>query len=124
MYLSKKIKYVLGMQQDDGIESRRLEAIIFGDSLTHKLVGETMFGYGDRIVSAGFVRFGSDGLAFAEGESESLGIKSNPEFDTPYLQMALGQIARVRGEKEKEDFYAGDDLIRARNDKQPRRPRR
>lgn len=124
MYCNQKIKYVLGLQQDDGIDSRRLEAIIFGDSLAHKEVGNTMFGFSDRIVGAGFVEFAEDGKAYATGESESLGIRANVEFDTPYIQMALGQIPRPNKQKEKDDFYAADDLIQQRNDKAPRRSRR
>lgn len=138
----RKSKYVVGLIMNDGIESRRLEAIVFSNSLTHKMAGEAMFMDHDFILSAGFINIDSDASiiksevegrkdyarselkVWVSGESESLGIGPH-ELDLKYVRRALG-LDQL--EMSKEERLADNDIayevIRARGRKFSSPPKR
>lgn len=93
-----KVKYLVGIIGD--IDHRRIEAVVFGETLTHK-EASSMFGF-NRIVGAGFVSIGIGHKFIAPevslpcmtvavyGKSESLEIGTS-DLDLEYVKRALGQ---------------------------------
>lgn len=124
--MTARMKYVVGLALDD-VNNRRLEAIVFSDTLTHKEAGN-LFGFGKDVVSAGFVQLGvgtdpnrpNDGsvynpmrtTAYAYGESESLKIGGQP-FDDYYVHRALGLVPHDES-RQKADYEKGLEIIDAR----------
>lgn len=97
-----RAKYIVGLALDNP-DNRRLEAILFSDTLTHQQAA-VLFGYGEDVVSAGFYGFcletgrdtkrqttelSADVHVF--GESETLGI-GGQDFDLYYVKRALGLV--------------------------------
>lgn len=127
------IKYIVGLALDNP-DNRRLEAILFSDTLAHKDAA-VLFGFGVDVVSAGFVQLGvgtdpnrpNDGsvynpmrtTAYTYGESESLKIGGHP-FDDYYVQRALGLVPHDES-RQKADYEKGLEIIDARREK-PRNP--
>ena len=108
-----RAKYILVLVLTD-INNRRLEALVFSESMAHIDVG-TGFGFGDHVVSAGFVGQNMDGSYFAHGHSETLGIASNPELDNDYINRAMGRDrSSMSKEKRLEDYGKGVDITHAR----------
>lgn len=124
--MTARMKYVVGLALDD-VNNRRLEAIVFSDTLTHKEAGN-LFGFGDDVVSAGFVQLGvgtdpnrpNDGsvynpmrtTAYAYGESESLKIGGQP-FDDYYIQRALGLVQHDESRR-MDDYQKGYEITKDR----------
>lgn len=124
--MKARVKYVVGLGLDD-INNRRLEAIVFSDTLTHKEAGN-LFGFGEDVVSAGFVQLGvgvdknlpNDGsvynplrtTAYVYGESESLGVGGQP-FDEYYVQRALGLVAHDETRR-MVDYNAALEIVKQR----------
>lgn len=113
--MSKEVKYIVGLDLSD-INKRKLEAIVFATSMTHKDAAK-MFGFGDNVVGAGFARLGlSDGKIEVSvyGRSESLGIERHP-LDGKYVRRALGlQDADMSNEERIADYQAGVDVVSPR----------
>ncbi len=113
-----KIKYVVGLDLSD-INKRQLVAMVFGDHATHAMVGQ-LFGFGDHVVSAGFVDFdvrNGELEISVGGESESLKIGSIPELDLKYVRMALGYGPAWPGQSADErmaDYETGLNVIQDR----------
>lgn len=95
-----RAKYIVGVVLDNP-DNRRLETILFSDTLTHKQAAD-LFGYGEHVVSAGFYDFCLETERDTErqttklsadvhvfGESETLGI-GGQDFDLYYVKRALG----------------------------------
>ncbi len=117
-----KGKYVIGLALDDP-NFRRLEAILFSESMVHKEAA-TLFGFGEYVVSAGFfeLSIATDSKkpsVTVFGESETLGVGGS-EFDKFYVERALGldpqgpMLDRVRRVKDYDEALA---IIRAREKK-------
>ena len=108
-------KYIVGLSIQPNFV-RRLEAVIFAPSQTHKDVAEDLFRSKDEIVGAGFVNFSvEDGkvTAYCYGESESLGgIPSRGEKDNVYVNYALGLGPAPSPEQVKLDFEEGIEIKR------------
>lgn len=89
-----KIKYIVGLDLSD-INKRQCVAVIFAEHVNHSAVGDNLFGGTMHALSAGFVGLDvskEDGqlAPWVGGESESMGLKSIPEFDLKYVRLALG----------------------------------
>ena len=78
-----ELKYVIvlpGCYSRDQIHHAR--AIIFNGLFTHKSIGEAAVSDSKGIIlSAGFLNIGDNGLVKCYGNSTSLKVGSNPEFD-------------------------------------------
>lgn len=136
--MAGKTKYVIGLALDD-INNRRLEIVIFGETMTHRQAAE-LFQFGEDVVSAGFVHLGynppqnlsGDGsvstggnvTASVSGRSETLDIGPQP-FDEYYVRRALGLRQRDATVRDRlEDFRIGRDIVHARRKTEPLSPRR
>lgn len=112
-------KYIIGLALDD-INNRRLEAIVFAPTMTHKHAAE-LFGFGDHVVSAGFFQITvaphQDPVYTVGvwGRSESLDIPSVPDLDLPYVRRALGleSASKLSREEQSKDFQRGRELCEA-----------
>lgn len=123
-------KYVIGLALDD-IDNRRLEAILFSSTMTHKHAAE-LFGFGEYVVSAGFFSLhvtrpedlSGDGTVMTaggkvavslSGESETLQLGRQP-LDDFYIKRALGLIEEreFTQDKRKADYSTGYELVRLR----------
>lgn len=65
------------------------EIVLFPSTMSHSDLQKL-----GRITSAGFVRRRDDGVMIAYGESESLGLKCNPDMDQDHLDVLLKQRVR------------------------------
>lgn len=127
-----KGKYIIGLALDN-IDNRRLEAILFAETMTHKHAAE-LFGFGDYVVSAGFFELDftrpkpltEDNTvttagrieASVYGRSESLDIGPQ-DFDIIYVKRALGLLPEnfLSQQERLEGFEAGLLIIKEREKK-------
>ena len=120
-----KSKYIVGLRMKPNFD-RRLEAVIFAETMTHKEVAEDLFGDASEIIGAGFVHMDMvDGHPrfWCNGYSESLGgIQSRGDADAIYVRFALGMGEKISDEQAKKDFYEGVEIRnKARQEKLTRR---
>lgn len=110
--MSKRAKYIVGLELSD-INNRRLEAVVFSDTLTHKEAAR-FFGFGENVLGAGFVDIGvREGKIEVNlsGHSESLNIQRHP-LDIKYVRQALGQLDHTMTRDELlEDYRVGADIV-------------
>lgn len=93
MYKSRS-KYVVGIYRDtarrSGPEGRFFQqevAVVFDPEIKHSDMRRLFMS----VEGAGFCTVSpSDGKVFCHGRSESLGIESRPDIDTPLVARALG----------------------------------
>lgn len=90
MSSSKRVKYIVVLALDDP-DYRRLEALVFSETMAHKEVSY-ISGSSRHVVGAGFVEVinnGGEPDVALSGRSESLGIGPS-ELDLDYVRMAMG----------------------------------
>lgn len=127
-----KGKYIIGLALDS-INNRRLEAILFSTTLTHRDAA-ALFGFGADVVSAGFFELDfsrprpltEDNTvttagrieASVHGRSESLDIGPQ-DFDIIYVKRALGLLPEDHLTKQEQlkGFEAGLTIIENREKK-------
>lgn len=113
--MNKEVKYIVGLDLS-AISNRKLEAIVFAPSMTHKEAAK-LFGFGENIVGAGFARLDvKDGEIEVSvyGRSESLGIERHP-LDGKYVRRALGlQKPEMSDEERMADYQAGVEVVSPR----------
>lgn len=130
-----KQKYVIGLALQD-INNRRLECILFAETMTHKDAAE-LFQFGEDVVSAGFFdlhyngpqALSGDGTAMTagsitatvHGRSETLDVGGQP-FDEYYVRRALGLRQRDATVRDRiADYRLGREIIDARRKKEEAR---
>ncbi len=123
--MAQPFKYVLGLALDD-INNRRLEAIVFARTLTHKDAAE-LFAFGDNVVGAGFGTLDTkDGklVVHLHGMSESLNIGPS-DMDQRYVEKALGLVPNDEFGRDRQqqaaDYSKGLEIVQGR--RKPAQPR-